>query len=451
MRNRKNDIEKYLRGELSPAEMHALEREALNDPFLAEALEGIAHAGTENFLYDLHKLNKSVHHRVRARLKKSKIIKMGWTMGIAATVLLLALSGFLLVSLLKDQKSQNLAMEEQTSGAPAANQPSDTIELKLEDDVREAPSEEKEAFEAARPNEAAKAIKPGERTPGQIEDITEREEEPPLATEQTVADEIIETDQEEIAAAEISKTPHQVTDPGSIEAKKDITQKTEGRAADVKAQKRAAAGAQAALSESRLITGNVISAEDGEALPGVNVSIEGTRIGTVTDARGNYQLQLPNDKSKLVFSFIGFESQQVPVTNADQVNVELPANAAQLSEVVITNYGRSTDEIRSKTGAFRFAEPLGGKSDYKKYLSAEMKYPEAALKNKTEGKVTIRFTVEPDGQMKNFEVVKGIGHGCDEELIRLVREGPAWKSSTQNGQPVRDKVKVRFKFELPEK
>src|SRR5687768_17553486 len=105
MRNRKSDIEKYLRGELSPAEMHALEKEALNDPFLAEALEGVEQTGTDNFLYDLHRINRSVHDRSRRRsTKNNKTIRMwGWTSAIAATVLLVAVSGFLVINILKDQ------------------------------------------------------------------------------------------------------------------------------------------------------------------------------------------------------------------------------------------------------------------------------------------------------------------------------------------------------------
>ena len=105
MRNRKHDIEKYLRGELSPTEMHALEKEALSDPFLAEALEGIEHAGADNFLYDLHKLNRSVHDRMRRKTgKNSKTIRMwGWTSAVAATILLIAVSGFLVVKILRDQ------------------------------------------------------------------------------------------------------------------------------------------------------------------------------------------------------------------------------------------------------------------------------------------------------------------------------------------------------------
>ena len=72
MGDRKHDIERYLRGELSGEEMHALEKEALNDPFLAEALEGIEQAGPDNFLYDLHTIRRSVHDRVRNNPRKKK-------------------------------------------------------------------------------------------------------------------------------------------------------------------------------------------------------------------------------------------------------------------------------------------------------------------------------------------------------------------------------------------
>src|SRR5687768_12599865 len=122
MRSRKHDIEKYLRGELSPSEMHALEKEALSDPFLAEALEGIEQAGADNFLYDLHKINRSMHARMRKSRKHNKVISMwGWTSVIAATLVLIAISGFLVVSLLKDQRerqqSMNTGSEKETGPA----------------------------------------------------------------------------------------------------------------------------------------------------------------------------------------------------------------------------------------------------------------------------------------------------------------------------------------------
>lgn len=329
MRNRKNNIERYLRGELSPAEMHALEKEALNDPFLAEALEGIEHTGTDNFLFDLHHLNKSVHHRTR----KNKTIKMwGWTVGIAASVLLIAVSGFLVVGLLKNQKSPDMAMKEQRSAAPDTKSHADTVTSALEGDATADPAEKQET-----PWRTRKETIPG---------------------------------------------PIKPTEPAREEKK--------------------------AASE-------------------------------------NDQL-LANEQS-----IIGFESTEVEVGDKREVNVQLPGDAAQLSEVIVTEYGYATDNTRTNAASFRFAEPEGGRNGFKNYLSAEVKYPREAIKNKAEGKVTIRFRVEPDGQLTDFQVINGIGYGCDEELIRLVRQGPSWKPGTKDNQPLRNQVKVRFKFELPKK
>ena len=112
MEDRKHDIEKYLKGEMTAAEMHALEKAALDDPFLAEALEGLEHAGgPDHFLHDLHKLNKSLHERTHKRRDRTLWL-WGWHTGIAAAVLLVAVSGFLVISILRDQQRQELAMQE---------------------------------------------------------------------------------------------------------------------------------------------------------------------------------------------------------------------------------------------------------------------------------------------------------------------------------------------------
>lgn len=443
MRNRKNDIERYLRGELSPAEMHALEKEALNDPFLAEALEGIEHAGADNFLYDLHQLNKSVHHRTR----KNKTIKMwGLTVGIAASVLLIAVSGFLVVSLLKNQKNPDMAMKEQRSASLDIKSQADTVTSALEDDETEAPAEKQGTPGLARQQTIRGPIKPTEPVREEKEAVSEKDQ--LLANEQSISEN--ESESEKISATDIPEGPPQLKqEDAAIE--KELAKKLEGRAAGLEAEKRAPAVSQTISRNSRLLTGNVVSAEDGTALPGVNVLIKGTNIGTVTDAQGNFQLSLPTDQAKLVFSLIGFESTEVEVGDRSQVNVQLPGDAAQLSEVIVTGYGYTTDNTPTEAASFQFAEPEGGRNGFKNYLSKEVKYPEEALKNKAEGKVTIRFTVEPDGQLTDFQIIKGIGYGCEEELIRLVRQGPAWKPSTKDKQSLRDQVKIRFKFELPKK
>ena len=68
-----------------------------------------------------------------------------------------------------------------------------------------------------------------------------------------------------------------------------------------------------------------------------------------------------------------------------------------------------------------------------------------------EGKVTIQFTIESSGQLSEFKVIKGIGHGCEEEVMRLVQQGPRWNPTRRNTEALRDRVKVRMKFTLPKK
>ncbi|GAA4442970.1 TonB-dependent receptor [Pontibacter saemangeumensis] len=93
----------------------------------------------------------------------------------------------------------------------------------------------------------------------------------------------------------------------------------------------------AALQETQ-VTGVVTSAEDRTPLPGVSISVKGGTTGTVSDAEGRYQLAAPLNAT-LVFSYIGFTAQEVPLNNRSQVNVQLAVDQKQLEEVVVIGYG----------------------------------------------------------------------------------------------------------------
>lgn len=88
----------------------------------------------------------------------------------------------------------------------------------------------------------------------------------------------------------------------------------------------------------RNVKGVVLSDDDGRPLPGVNVVVKGTTIGTVTDVNGNYSLTLPNDASVLVFSFIGTATQEVQILKPE-ISVRMQNDVTELSEVVVTTYG----------------------------------------------------------------------------------------------------------------
>lgn len=91
------------------------------------------------------------------------------------------------------------------------------------------------------------------------------------------------------------------------------------------------------------IKGRVLSSEDSSPLPGVNVVIKGTTVGTVTDVNGEYSIPLTADAQTLVFSFVGLKTEEVPIGLKNNIDIKLQADVTQLSEVVVVGYGSSGD------------------------------------------------------------------------------------------------------------
>jgi len=93
------------------------------------------------------------------------------------------------------------------------------------------------------------------------------------------------------------------------------------------------------LAQERRVTGTVVSAEDNSPLPGVYVVIKGRTSGTITDVDGNYTINVPGDDAVLVFSFIGYTTQEQVVGTNPVLNLTLTAEFTELSEVVVTALG----------------------------------------------------------------------------------------------------------------
>lgn len=102
------------------------------------------------------------------------------------------------------------------------------------------------------------------------------------------------------------------------------------------------------LAQDVTVTGRVTSSEDGTPLPGVSVQLKGTTRGSTTDAEGNYRLSAPST-GRLVFSYIGFSSQEVAIGNQTTIQVALAPDAANLDEVIVTTFG--TAKRASFTGS----------------------------------------------------------------------------------------------------
>ncbi len=101
-------------------------------------------------------------------------------------------------------------------------------------------------------------------------------------------------------------------------------------------------------SQVREITGKVKD-ETGEGLPGVNVIVQGTTIGTVTDVEGNYLLDTPDENSVLVYSSVGYVTEELIVGNRSTIDITLTADVQALQEIIVVGYG--TQERRDVTGA----------------------------------------------------------------------------------------------------
>lgn len=96
---------------------------------------------------------------------------------------------------------------------------------------------------------------------------------------------------------------------------------------------------EAAWAQEIRVSGTVTAAEDNSALPGVNVIVKGTTVGTTTDAEGKYTLQVPDQNAVLIFSFIGFTPVEEALNNRTTIDITMEADIQQLGEVVVIGYG----------------------------------------------------------------------------------------------------------------
>lgn len=93
-------------------------------------------------------------------------------------------------------------------------------------------------------------------------------------------------------------------------------------------------------------------------------------------------------------------------------------------------------------------EFAGGMEAFRAFLTKNLHYPNAAQSSNVQGKVYLNFTVEPDGSLSNINVLRGIGFGCDEEALRVMKLMPKWKPGKQSGRAVRVRFTMPIVFAL---
>lgn len=389
-------IQQYLDGSLDKEAMHELEKQALEDPFLADAIEGYSHINKPATKH-LSLLQTQLQERIAKQQENKNVFSFSWQrLSVAAAAGLLFVTASILFWI-KGQKA-----EEQLASNPKQVE----VSLTSKDSIPSDASNQEQAL--------ASPIPPAP-SPSEKRIVTSKENlKQPALKEKPLKKEALNTN-----ASNASETLEEVTIVGyGAQRKQSVT----GSVSTIMQGK--VAGVSATRNQN--ITGKIVSTA-GEPLPGVSVRLKNKGIATVTNVDGVFEL---NDSvgGNLTISYIGFDSKEIKAKPGDYLTVALDEDNKSLNEVVVVGYSKQLNE---------YPEPVIGWNKYKEYLQNSI----PANKDLPSGRVVITFKVNPDGELSDFKIKKGLDDVRNQEAIRLIKEGPAWNI----GKQTEARVRVRFK------
>ncbi len=135
----------------------------------------------------------------------------------------------------------------------------------------------------------------------------------------------------------------------------------------------------------------------------------------------------------------------------DEISVDIESRPDQAAQTYVPVFTEEEPEPVAEE-IFTFVEDYpefpGGDKALREYILNNIKYPEVARTSGITGTVYVQFVVEKDGSISDVKVVRGIGGGCDEEAVRVVKSMPRWKPGKQRGQPVRVYFTLPIEFKL---
>lgn len=144
-----------------------------------------------------------------------------------------------------------------------------------------------------------------------------------------------------------------------------------------------------------------------------------------------------------------------PVRVSYCLPITFKLNNSEMEEPVKKSNVSRADMTPDKNGVYQICEEMpefpGGEQAMFDFVANNVVYPQEARDKEIEGRVFVRFIVEKDGSVSDVKVAKGIGGGCDEEAVRVVKAMPKWKPGKQDGKPVRVNFTMPFFFKLQEK
>jgi TonB family protein len=412
------DIRRYHNGQMDPHEMHLLEKQALDDPFLADAVEGYAFTTTP--AADLADINKRLAGRKTDPKAAPVLRSMSW-LKVAAVVFLMAGAGWFVY---------RFAFQ---PPAPMATQPPNDTE-QVRNDAANQPLNEERITTDSLVNADANYTIPGLRDQNQQKQIM---------SEPSADKGVFET-------PTLATKPVENTKAGILDSYRSdsLGQAVAGNAtARVKKENIPAApymsrNSGPAAGTMNYFNGRVVD-PNNNAVP--FVTIQAKPNGYVqTDSLGFFSLTSRDTLLRATVTALGFEKNQLLLNKGENNTVVLQPLEQSLSEVVVTGVGvgakRKVAET-SSTMKIDSLEPEQGWAQFDEYVASRLNNPERQQSAQPiTGEVKLSFDVNKNGEPINIKVTKSLCEQCDAEAIRLLKEGPKWKKKKNR----KGKVTIRF-------
>ncbi|HEY9004055.1 MAG TPA: carboxypeptidase-like regulatory domain-containing protein [Mucilaginibacter sp.] len=417
--------------------MHELELRALDDPFLADALEGFEHAPTDQQA-NLAELTDRLHQRTEKKVRKI----IPWIPLSAAASILIVLSAGIWFFANRGDKTEAkrvvaqdvVAKKQETPASSNSAVAADTLKVEKDKSI---------AKTAAPEAKAARVVKINPKATAQYNKATELNESAPVVSDESVAKANAPAAVDQSANSDKLKDVYEY---GYASPKKDSIGANDMLVSDISKKKASTSAAKhkglpstATLLQSRVdgvnvnpddshtITGTVVG-DGGMPITGATVKVQGRNFGAVTDANGKFTLQDVPKGQTISVNYIGYSGKKVKA-DQDSMRISLdPANSS-LAEVVVTKETETTAQN---------AHPRDGWKSYNDYLDKNAQSPDGKT-----GKEKVSFTVAPDGSLSQFKVVKSLSADADKKAIALISAGPAWVGNA-DGKAKEVTVTVKF-------
>jgi outer membrane biosynthesis protein TonB len=434
------DIERYHKGLMSPKERHALEKAALDDRLLADALEGYAQVKS-NVHEDLTELRGRLKERIEKTRTEPVLLRrasISWWK-VAAMIVIVIGAGLLVYQLAFVRKNAGIAEDKSDAATNAVG--NDSVNLSKAP-TRTAESNKKiDSLSFGLVNEEKQKV---ERTPG----LAVKEDESALVdkkkdTDADGVDEVIDKQTIKIPPSgpiplaesnndNASNAAPKLEEPVAKSRRSDnapvVTEDVRYRQVESK-QKSAANAApinQGITNQFNVFRGRVTD-NNNNALPFSNITNLNDNVGTYSDARGNFVLTSPDSVLNVQIRSLGFETTNAQLLPTIQENnIQLEGDNSITAQVLDT-VKRNTNRPRDSHMTLEEPEPADGWNNYDVYLANNLKTPESFKAKQKSGTVELVFDVDNKGEPYNIVVKKSLCESCDKEAIRLIKEGPKWK------------------------